>query len=87
MQPIITILKKFNQLVSYMKHYFYICVSALLLAGATPMQAQTKAKAKSTTQTKAKSQTKTKSSTTKSSTAKVSSSKILYVEPEDRNYA
>ncbi len=36
---------------------FYICVSALLLAGAPPMQAQTKAKAKSTTQTKAKSQT------------------------------
>ena len=60
-----------------MKHYFYICISALLLAGATPMQAQTKskAKAKSTTQTKAK------SGNTKNSAA--SSAKILYVEPED----
>ena len=66
-----------------MKHYFYICISALLLTGATPMQAQTKskAKAKSTTQAKAK------TGTTKTSAAKASSSKILYVEPEDRNYA
>ncbi len=65
-----------------MKQYLYICISALLLVGATPMQAQTrsKTKAKSTTQTKAK------SGTTKSRTA-ASSSKVLYVEPEDRNYA
>ena len=64
-----------------MKHYFYVCISAFLLAGAVPMQAQTKskAKAKSTTQTKAK------SGNTKTSAA--SSAKILYVEPEDRNYA
>ena len=43
------------------------------------MQAQNKTKAK--TQTKAKSQKKTTKTTTKST------AKILYVEPEDRNYA
>ena len=63
-----------------MKQFIYI-VSALLLVGFTPMQAQTKAKAKSTTQVKAK------TGTAKTSAAKASSSKILYVEPEDRNYA
>ena len=63
-----------------MKQLFYI-ISVLLLAGATPMQAQTKTKAKSTTQAKAK------TGTAKTSAAKASSSKILYVEPEDRNYA
>jgi hypothetical protein len=64
-----------------MKQVIYI-VSALLLAGVTPMQAQNtkaKAKAKSTTQAKAK------TNTAKNKTA--SSAKILYVEPEDRNYA
>ena len=54
-----------------MKHHLYICVAALLLAGAVPTQAQKKAKAKST----------------KTSAAKATSSNILYVEPEERNYA
>ena len=30
-----------------MKHHLYICVAALLLAGAAPMQAQKKTQAKS----------------------------------------
>lgn len=87
MQPIITILKK-NKSISQLYETLFLHLCFGIAAGRCyPMQAQTKAKAKSTTQTKAKSQTKTKTSTTKSSTAKVSSSKILYVEPEDRNYA
>jgi len=73
-----------------MKQLFYI-ISVLLLAGVTPMQAQTKTKAKSTTQAKAKTNTAknstAKTGTAKTSTAKASSTKILYVEPEDRNYA
>ena len=52
-----------------MKHHLYICVAALLLAGAAPMQAQKKTQAKS----------KGKGTTTKTN--------ILYVEPEERNYA
>ena len=58
-----------------MKHYFYICVSALLLACVQPVQAQK-------TKTKAKSQTKAPTGA-----KKTSSTKIIYVEPEDRNYA
>ena len=52
-----------------MKHHLHICVAALLLAGAAPMQAQKKTQAKS----------KGKGTTTKTN--------ILYVEPEERNYA
>ena len=57
-----------------------ICVvSALLLLGSVPMQAQK-------TKTKAKSQKTTIKATTKT-TQKSTKTKILYVEPEERNYA
>ena len=68
-----------------MKRFIYIFVPALLLAGVAPMQAQTKAKPK--TQTQAKSQKTTAKTTAKPKTAQAAAAKVLYVEPEVRNYA
>ena len=66
-----------------MKPFFYLSLTVMLLTGTASMQAQNKTKAK--TQTKAKSQKTTTKTTTKATTK--STAKILYVEPEDRNYA
>ena len=64
-----------------MKPTIYLIMAAMLLTGTASAQAQNKAK----TQTKAKSQ-KTATKTTTKNTPKPTV-KILYVEPEDRNYA
>ena len=64
-----------------MKSTIYLIMAAMLLTGTASAQAQNKAK----TQTKAKSQ-KTATKTTTKNTPKPTV-KILYVEPEDRNYA
>ena len=66
-----------------MKPFIYLSLAAMLLTGTASMQAQNKTKAK--TQAKAKSQKTSTKATTKSTTK--STAKILYVEPEDRNYA
>ena len=64
-----------------MKPTIYLIMAAMLLTGIASAQAQNKAK----TQTKAKSQ-KTATKTATKNTPKPTV-KILYVEPEDRNYA
>ena len=64
-----------------MKPTIYLIMAAMLLTGTASAQAQNKAK----TQTKAKSQ-KTATKTATKNTPKPTV-KILYVEPEDRNYA
>ena len=66
-----------------MKPFIYLSLAAMLLTGTASMQAQNKTKAK--TQAKAKSQKTSTKASTKSTTK--STAKILYVEPEDRNYA
>ena len=64
-----------------MKPFIYLSLVAMLLTGTASMQAQNKNKTKAKTQAKAKSQKTSNKATTKST------AKILYVEPEDRNYA
>lgn len=64
----------FKTNMNFMRQFICI-VSALMLVGTTPILAQ---------KTKAKSQKTTKTTKT---TQKATAAKILYVEPEDRNYA
>ena len=66
-----------------MKSFVYLSLAAMLLTGTTTMQAQTKTKAKA----KIKTQAKAKSQKTTAKTTPKATANILYVEPEDRNYA